>query len=196
MAKKTMPKFVTDEQPQSSEAVEKFRRKAKEAKELTLVVEELEQRLAEASGQLHLLLSVELPDLMDEAGIDHIGVPAEGNYPAFDAKLKPDIRANIAANWPPEKRQEAFNWLDKNGHGDLIKTTFEIYIPREDRKLAKKIRTTLKKLKVTPEVTEAVNHQTLSAWLREMISDKKLPPLEIIGGYVGRIVKLKERKDG
>jgi hypothetical protein len=132
-----------------------------------------------------------LPDLMGELGINVVSLEADGNVPAVEAKAAPFYAANIAVGWPEEKRRAAFDWLDGNGHGDLIKTEVTVSFRREDRDEAVKF------LKVAkdygrPEIKEAVHHGTLTAWLREQVEDQHyIPPLDVLGGTVARSVKLK-----
>jgi hypothetical protein len=137
-------------------------------------------------------------------------------------------KANIAAEWEPQRRAEAFGWLDANGHGDLIRTDVTLSFAREDRAFATQLVNWLKAIDlaglirvlaendelvvdlalpeglrnvaagknspVLPGVTakENVPWNTLTAWLKEQVEKGNTPPLDTIGGEVGRIVKLKE----
>jgi len=132
-----------------------------------------------------------LPDLMGELGIATVSLDADGNVPAVEAKAGPYYAANIAVGWPPEKRKEAFNWLDQNGHGDLIKTEVTVQFRRDERDEAVKF-LELARQYGSAEVKEAVHHGTLTAWLKEQVEDHHyIPPLDILGGTVARSVKLK-----
>ena len=133
----------------------------------------------------------ELPDLFNEAQIDHVGLAAEGNQPAYDAKLSPYYHANI----PADRASEAFAWLDANGHGDLIKNVITIELGRGDNETAKKVMAALKKLDVDYSTKLTVPWNTLTAFVREQVEKyNKIPPLDILGAVIGQIVKLKERK--
>ena len=179
----------------SQEMLERLKAKVAYARDIEALVSDLSQRLKDANTQLQLLYQKDLPDLMDEAGVDKVGLPASGNLPAMDAELRPFYSANIAASWDEDRRQAAFNWLEEHGHGDLIKTDVTLSYAREDREEAKEMAEDLRIRGYTPQLKEGVHAQTLSAWLREQIEDRHhFPPLETIGGSVGRVVRLKERK--
>ena len=178
----------------NSDILTRIRETAGNARDLEKEITDLEERIKHKKQTLNTIYHHELPDLMFEAGVDEVGLPAEGNLPSMVAKLGPYYAANIAAGWGEEKRDAAFNWLDTNGHGDLIKTQVTISLPREARAQAAKL---IKQLEAYhPEVKQSVHPGTLTAWLREQVeSGEDLPPLDVIGGTVGQVVKLKERKD-
>jgi len=166
------------------------------------VCRDLQQRLADledqsrrATAALNNLLRQELPDLFDQAGTSRVDIPANGNNPGFRATLQPYFNANIAAGWSEEKRQRAFEWLEQHGHGDLIKTTVTIDFPREERAAAEAFvaRFTEDNPDLNPAIRETVHKQTLTKWLKDQVqSNGTLPPLELIGGDIGRVVKLSE----
>lgn len=171
-------------------------RKATQARELELEIIELEQRLKDKKSELRDLTHFDLPDLMDQAQTDHIGLPRDGNRPAIDLKLTTSYYANIAAAWPEEKRQAAFNSLTDMGAGDLIKTEITVQIPRQEHARVSSIIEALVQFGFNPNVKQAVHHQTLTAWLKEQLQrGRPIPPLNVIGAEVARVVKLIERKE-
>lgn len=138
----------------------------------------------------------ELPELFERVGIDKLGLPAEGNLPAYDSKLRPYYKASISAEWPLEKQLEAFSWLDKNGHGDLVRDTFVIALPREATKAAEWLQKTLEENEFEYERKRAVSWNTLTAFVKEQVEvHETVPPLDLLGAKVGKIVELKERKE-
>lgn len=172
----------------------KIRARAETARLLELEIAELEQNLKDRKAELWRLCHAELPDLMSELGMDKIGLTAKGNLPAMDAVLRPFYRANIAVGWADDRRQAAFGWLEQHGAGDLIKTAVELAFPREQYKTAKKLMGTLTKQGFKPKLEQRVPHQTLTAWLQEQVEKGDIPPLDVIGGEVGRIVVLEHRE--
>lgn len=177
----------------SSDTLKKLSTKCEELREVELEIANLEERLANLNSRKYRIEREELPELMSEAGTDKIGIPANGNMPAYDLKLAPYYNANIAAKWEPERRAAAYAYLEKVKAADLIKTQIIINLPREDRKKAKALLKTLKKFK--PEVKESVHSGTLTSWLKEKTEAGDDVNLEMIGGQVGQIVKPKTRKD-
>lgn len=186
---------IANESSPSADQLDQLREKVKAAKELERVKADLEERLKEANEALSKVYYEILPDLMAQAGVAQITVEAWGNMPRVVAKAKPYYHANIAANWPPEKRQAALGWLEENGHGDLIKTEVAANFPRGEHAKALEFARLAKKAGATPALKETVHFQTLTAWLREQVEDKRvLPPLETLGATIGRVVELKEVK--
>ncbi len=120
----------------SEDKLTKLREAVAKARELEAVKRDMEERLKQTNIALQTEYFKTLPDLMDEIGVPSLTLAAEGNFPGVVADVGPYYRANIPADWPPEKRAEAFRWLDANGHGDLIKTEVILSFAREDRPLA------------------------------------------------------------
>ena len=157
--------------------------------------QDLRERLSALNAEINDIQHAQLVDLMQEAGTDHLGLPAQGNLPACDAKMRPYYHANIAADWEPERRQAAFAWLDSAGHGDLIKTAITVLIPRDDRAMALSIQHYLEQCNAQHTVQLDVPWNTLTAFVREQVEKyHRTPPLETLGATVGQVVKLKVRK--
>ena len=181
----------------SASALNEILRVASEARVLEREIADLNERLADKSASLRQIYHAKLPDLMLAAGIDHIGLPAVGNLPAMDAEMKPYYSASIAASWPDDRKAAAFKYLESLGSGDLIKTQVTAAYARGKLAEAKKVAAQLSKKKgVSVDLKQTVHTQTLTAWLKEQVEKhNKTPNLELIGGTVGRVVKLSERKD-
>jgi hypothetical protein len=179
--------------------IKDVRHLAIEARNLELEKSTLEDRLKQVNTRLSRIYYSELPAIMDEAETDSLGLPAEGNFPAYDLELVKEIKANISADWDDEKRTAAIGWLDENGHGDLVKTEVRAFFPREDREEAHKFAEEAKRAdpgKARVEVKESVHNATLTAWLKELFRDgKPIPPLDVIGGVIAKRASLKQRKE-
>lgn len=176
--------------------LDRIRALARDARDLEASVKDAEQRLSELKSRLRTLYESEIIDLMDEVGIDRIGVPARGNLPAFDLVISTDYQANIAAGWDEQRRREAFDWLEEHGHGDLIKTEVTFAFPRgkveEARELAE---LAAKKFGAVGDIKEAVPPPTMKSWFKEMATKHlPLPSFEVIGARIQRLAKPRERK--
>lgn len=177
--------------------LEDLRKLVARARDLELTKKELEERLEEVKSALYGregLYHKLMPEMMDDIGVAKIALAAEGNLPAVEAKTQPFYAASIPTGWPAEQRQDAFDYLDSTGHGDLIKTEVTLAFPREQRARALEFVKLAKKFG-SPDMKENVHHMTLTAWLREQVEIKRvIPDLEKIGGTIARIVKLKTLK--
>ena len=194
-----MSKKLTSEMAQimrpreiSSDALEELRAHVRRHRELVIEVTEAEERLKVLKNSLNEMEQKELPDLFHAAGVDKVGLPAEGNHPAYDATLKPYYKANI----PEGNKPEAFAWLNNNGYGDIVKTVFKIEFGLGEETPTKVLEKELTKMGVDYSKDMTVPWQTLTAWLKERIEkrDGDLPPLSLFGATVGTVVKLKERR--
>jgi hypothetical protein len=192
---KAAPSFIKKVQP-SEASLEKIRARLREARSIEKQISSMSEDVDGLKKDLNSLRHETLPDMFIEVGIDNLGIPAEGNLPGYDFKLSPYYRANIGADWPSDRRQQAFDYLEKRGDGDLIKTTITVLLPRDQRKMSKKIEVFLRKLKVNYSVDLSVPWSTLTAYVKEQIEkNDAVLPLETLGAQVGNVVKMNERKN-
>lgn len=176
----------------ASDKLDQLREAVRSYRTLLNALANLEEDVRAVKMRIDEMQSKILPDLFHQANVDRVGLPKEGNHPAFDAVLQPYYHARI----PKENQEEAFTWLEDHGHGDLIKTTMKVELGRGERELAKKVQEALKKMGVDYSQDLGVPWNTLTVWIREQIEKHQSPPLALFGAIVGTIVKLKERKDG
>lgn len=183
--------------PQASEdKLQKLRKAVAEVRDLEKVKADQEEALKATNVALYEQYFKHLPDLLDGVGVPSIELAPEGNMPGVVAKVEPYYKANISADWEPEKRQDAFTWLDTNGHGDLIKTEVIVSFNRDMRGDALKFAEEQRAAGYSVTTKENVPWATLTSWLKEMVEKHKImPPLETLGATVGRVVKLKPTKD-
>jgi|SRR5215469_3995614 len=165
-------------------------------RDLRLRLADLNQQVVETNKAIYEKERVTLPDMFIDAGVDTMGIPQQGNIPAYDAKLEPYYKAGILSSWELNRKQAAYDWLQKHGAGDLIKSTITIRLPLGSNNLRKKIVAALSKFKALDISHEnSVPWNTLTAYVKECFTKgKRLPPLDLIGAEVGSIVKMSERK--
>jgi hypothetical protein len=170
--------------------------KVSEVRDLERQISNLQERLELARKKSFEIQTSSLPNLFDEVGITELGIPAEGNSPAYTARLLPVYRANIAMDWDAGRREAALDYLKSNGYEDLIKVQVTVNFKRGEIKAAQQFAANLaEQFGVDPDVKESVHSATLSSWLRECVEERhEVPDLEKIGGYIGREVKLRQKK--
>jgi len=179
----------------ASDKLEEVRDLARAAREAQQQVLELTQRLERAEREHSRLVSRDIPERMDELGIRQIGVAPKGNMPGFVVRVKTSYHANIAADWDPERRKAALDWLDENGHGALIKTQVSVDFPREMREDALRVKKFLSLEGLEPVMREAVAPPTLKSWFKEMMtSDQPVPPMDKLGAYVKRVAVIEDEE--
>lgn len=166
------------------------------ARDLVLRIEDLSAQLKTASEELQTLTTKTLPEMFEAVGIDSLGLVPEGNLPGYDADLSPFYSANIPVSWPEEKRERGFDWLEAEGHGDLVKRTFTVDLPRGSEKEAERLRKALEKTRLAYAEKKGVHAGTLTAFVKEQVEKHHTtPPLNLLGATVGKVVKLKKRKE-
>lgn len=193
------PAYITaDEVPEDT--LKMIRDQMRIARDQEQRVADLESVLATEKKALSDMKMIALPELFTKAGIDNLGLPAEGNNPSYDFELRSYTHASIGADWDEDRRAEAFKFLEQKqvGGADIIKTEIVIYIPREQRAVVKKVMAALKPFKgLDLEQHDSVAWNTLTAFVKEAIEKRGLIlPLEKLGATRGMIVNFKERKDG
>lgn len=193
---RTAPSYIEAEAP-SEDKLNLIRERMRETRDREARVRDLKSVLADETKALNDMKMVTLPELFSQAGIDNLGLPPEGNQPAYDFSLRKYTHASISADWEQAKRDEAFKVLEQNGGKDLIKTEIYAFIPAgtKSRSLVKTAVAALKKLGIVPEVEASVQWNTLTAFIKEATEKRGLIlPLDKLGATQGMIVEWKERK--
>lgn len=179
--------------PPSEDRLTRVREKISELRDLEFENQSLQERMRENSEKIREIKEKTLVDMFDSAGISSLGIEAEGNLPPYDVEIGPYYHANI----PDETADQAFAWLTKNKHGDLIRGTYTVTFGRGEEKNRRKFEEYLEKNQFDFSYKFGVPWNTLTAFVREQIEVyKREPPLKLLGATVGRVAKLKKQKKG
>lgn len=185
----------------------------KESRRLTELGRELyavDQAIQQAEALIKLktarkleLTMKELPDYLKSIHQDKIGLSEF----EVDLVMENYYHANIKADWPSEKREEAFTYLEDIGSGDLIKTEVVFLFGRKDLKKVRWLQAFIETLRhylakvggepadiPEPTVGMTVPWNTLTAWVKEQLEGGLGVDLEKVGATVGQVVKIKPRK--
>jgi hypothetical protein len=157
-----------------------------------------------------LLATRVLPDLMDAAMTDTIGLPEAG----VDVVVVPFVSAGIGKDVDPEVREKMFQHLETLGGGSLPKASVFVNFSKEDlpraRKFVDAASAWISKAfgnETGPGVglELSVHHGTLTSWLKSELEAREeraargetLVPLDLglLGATVGRICKVRVRKE-
>jgi len=170
-----------------------LRQSLKFYRDLLTQKQDLEQRLETINQQIRHLCDVELVQLFSTAQLSSLVLEAEGNLPALEAKRLPFYSAKL----PEEEaaRQKAFDWLEENGHSDIIKSLITVALGRGERSLAKKITDTLLQLGVSYQQSVSVHASTLKAFIKHEIEAGHYVPYDLLGAYAGETVKVTPVKE-
>ena len=135
-------------------------------------VAQAELGLKDAKARVQLLREETIPSAMHELGLEEL---------KLDTGQKLTVRQEVYASIPSDKRVEAFDWLNDNGYGGLIRTDVVSIFSKGDRDRAVTLAKDLLAQGYQSEVSESVHPQTLKAFLREQIALGTSVPLELFG---------------
>lgn len=151
-------------------------------------IQDLEKLLANKREELRVIREGSLPLALTEMGLQ--GLPLTGGY---GIKMKEVIAASIKK----ENRTKAHAWLAEHESDDIIKRTITISFGKGDKAWAAKFVKDLERRKkpIPFKQDEAVNHQTLGAYVRGLIrqarEDQKDPstviPYDLFGVYIANV---------
>ena len=148
-------------------------------------IDEQEKKLKELKRNQELLSGEVIPTMMTEMNISTLKL-ADGSA----VEVKPVYGASI----PAAKKEDAFNWLRKNGLGDLIKNEITVAFGRnEDNKAIAYANLAqgqgyepIQKLKVEP--------MTLKALVRERLESGQEMPSDLFNVFAGNRTKITRSK--
>lgn len=133
-----------------------------------------EALLKKLKGELEVLSTKTIPDKMDQLGMRSLTL-TNGRR----VEIKPFYSCKVLS-------PDAYVWLDKHGHGGIIKTTVERKFSRDQRKEAVEF------AHDHPEfsLVESIHHQTLTAFTKEIYTKNESLPEELFSVYQGSRTKL------
>lgn len=181
----------TDAKPRGDK-LDQLKAGAAKLRDMEFEKESLTTRIGELGRDIKQMKEKTLVDLFDAAGVNVVGIEATGNMPAQTYEMGDYYHANI----PAEHADAAFAHLRKVGHGDLIKTTFEIAFGLGEDKATDRFRRSLQKAGIPFSESSGVPWNTLTAWFK--VEHKRKPltakARTLLGATVGRVVKVVKQK--
>jgi len=157
--------------------------KANEMVKLEEEVEEKQASLKRSQKELKVLSEEEIPALLSEVGLSEI---------TLTNGKKISTTAYYYGRITEHNQQEAFTWLQDNGHGDIIKNVISVSFGRDEDVNAEKLLSNLQDNGYSTNGKKWVEPMTLKAFIREQVESGNDLPLETFNVYVGqktRIIK-------
>lgn len=90
-------------------------------------------------------------------------------------------------------KEKAFEWLQENGHGGLIKNEISLLFGKGQDEEANALVQSLEQRGLSPNVKQGVHPQTLKAFVKEQLTQGRDIPAEPFGIYVGSRAKIEKR---
>lgn len=141
----------------------------------------LEEQLQKKKAEETFISEQEIPNKMNEAGISKLEL-TDGS--------KVEIKPFYAAKIPVAKVDEAFDWLRKNGHADMIKNNVSLTFGTNEDQAARNLVDELRQKGHNVKQVEKVEPMTLKAFVREQIEEGKSVPTDLFGVYVANKTKI------
>ena len=168
--------------PQNEE-MEELGKTVQELVELRSRIEKGEELMKKLKKEEARLSGETIPSLMDELGFSSIKTPdgREVSYSTFySGKILPEAEA------------EAFDWIEGQGHGGVIKGQLVLDYRRPQRDEVLQVKTMLEEAGWDMNIKLGVHHSTLRALFRELVEDEGTqPPPDLFNLFIGRKTKVK-----
>jgi len=127
------------------------------------------------------------PDLANAMGMH--------SFPFSDG-VTIDIKQEIYSSVKKDAavQSQAFDWLEKNGLGGIIKRTVIVELDKGDDARTRQVLALLRPLGVHVTVKESVHPQTLAATIRGLLEEGKDVPFDLLGVGVRSRAHVKVRR--
>ena len=148
-------------------------------------IDEQEKKLKELKRNQELLSGEVIPTMMTEMNISTLKL-ADGSA----VEVKPVYGASI----PAAKKEDAFNWLRKNGLGDLIKNEVTVAFGRNEDNKALAYASLAQGQGYEPVQKLKVEPMTLKALVRERLESGQEMPSDLFNVFAGNRTKITRSK--
>jgi hypothetical protein len=140
---------------------------ASEIEALEAQIAELNAKAKDLSEKLTILSERDMPALMDELNIKEFTLKN-----GRTVRIKPIYIGKIDA----DHKEEAYEWLEKNGYGSLVKTAVEARFGMGDIDQAKELAEKLEAAGYVVNVGQSVHSATLGKFVKTMLVEgRELP---------------------
>lgn len=143
-------------------------------------VEKAENEVKRLKAEADSISSERIPNLMSEMGIELLKTPF-GKIEVIQKYRGYISKAN---------EKEAFEWLRKNNHGDIIKTNVSGSFGMGEDDKAQQMLATLRSQGIDPIHKEGVHHAALSSWVKEMTEKGIDIPDDLFGVFIANETKI------
>jgi hypothetical protein len=168
-----------------TENINKLADKIKEMQAVQKALEMDEEQIKQKKKHLEHLSSEVIPTMLSEMGLSFLKL-ADGS--------SVEVKTNYSATITQAKKEEAFNWLRKNGLGDIIKNEISVSFGRNEDNKAADYAELAKGQGLQPTQKLKVEPMTLKALVRERLEGGKEMPTELFNIFVGNKTTIKRKQ--
>jgi hypothetical protein len=155
----------------------------KQLEDINANIEHVESELKKLKQERNRVSMENIPALMDEMGVDRIDVDG----------VSVQLGSFVSASIPPDRKQEAYEWLRSNGLDDIIKNEVILGFGRGEDETAQKIMLDLENRGFHPEAKTHIHAMTLKAFVRERVENGQPIDLDLFGAFVGKTANIKRK---
>lgn len=123
-----------------------------------------------------------LPLAMQEIGMTKV---------KLDSGETIEVKQDVFASIPAERKEAAYAWLESHDFGGLIKTAVSVDFGRGELDEAKGFFDKLREEGLAPDFSRSIHAQTLKAFLNEQIREGRDTPLDLFGAMPVFVAKVK-----
>lgn len=136
-------------------------------------VEEQEEKLKQAKEHARTLREETIPSAMQELGLESL---------SLSTGQKLSVVQEVYASIPANNKSAAYQWLDSNGFGGLIKVEVSTKFAKGEKDAAVELYKELSERGLEMDLEESVHAQTLKAFLKEQLAKGNAElPLDLFG---------------
>lgn len=145
----------------------------------------LEKRIAADTERLKEIQNTDLPEAMEAVGMKSFKL-LDGS----EVIIKDIIAGNIPKE--PARAAAAYDWLNSNGFGDLIKVEVSTQFGKgEYEKASELAKAVEQQFGLKMQAKNSVHFMTLSAWAKEQVANGADLPFDLLGIWVGKKATIK-----
>lgn len=144
-------------------------------------VERIENLLKDANAHARRIREEALPGAMQELDLKEVTL-SDGS------KIK--VADEVYCSITEAKKVAAFEWLEDNDFGGLIKTGVEIAYGRDEREAAVTFYNQLLEEGKDVSISAGVHAQTLKAWMKEQLAAGRNVPMDLFGARSVTVAKV------
>jgi hypothetical protein len=175
------PQYEYDTVEASPDALRELSRLGDELDDTQKRISDLMRKLKKAQEAETNLREVVIPEAMGNLGMRHFETTK-----GAEVEIEDVITAKIAKN----AQSKAFAWLEKNGHGGMIRRKVITEFTQKQEKEAKKLEGKLRGTYPVVAVERAVHAGTLKKWVKGMIKDGEAFPRKLFGVFTKQVAKI------
>ena len=165
--------------------INKLADKIKELQAHQQQLEVQEDAIKQKKKDIEHLSGEVIPTMLSEMGLSFLKL-ADGS--------SVEVKTNYSATITQAKKEEAFNWLRKNGLGDIIKNEISVSFGRNEDNKAADYAELAKGQGLQPTQKLKVEPMTLKALVRERLEGGKEMPTELFNIFVGNKTTIKRKQ--